>query len=108
MLSVRLGRTLTSFVLLNFTEICCYSSEYATDVDVLVARKAVRAVGRIALRLPERANTCADKLMSLLSMEISYVTSEALIALASEIHYYDTCHLALWYRYAVHVVQNPL
>ena len=76
---------------------------------MLVARKAVRAVGRIALRLPERANTCADKLMSLLSMEISYVTSEALIALASEIHYYDNiCHLALWYRYAEHVVQNPL
>ena len=62
----------------------CYS-EYATDVNVLVARKAIQAIGKIALRLPGRANTCTHKLISLLSMEISHVTSEALISLASEL-----------------------
>ena len=85
-LSVQTRENTETFCAVEFSleYVSCYSSEYATDVDVLVARKAVGAVGRIALRLPERANICANKLVSLLSMEISYVTSEALIALASE------------------------
>ena len=62
--------------------ICC--SEYATDVNVLVARKAIQAIGKIALRVAARANTCADKLVSLLVMEIDYVTAETLVSLASE------------------------
>ena len=55
-------------------------------MNVLVARKAIQAIGKIALRLPGRANTCTHKLISLLSMEISHVTSEALVSLASELH----------------------
>ena len=62
--------------------ICC--REYATDVNVLVARKAIQAIGNIALRVAARANTCADKLVSLLAMEIDYVTAETLVSLASE------------------------
>jgi hypothetical protein len=54
-------------------------------VNVLVARKAIEAVGKIALRVAARANTCADKLVSLLAMEIDYVTAETLISLASEL-----------------------
>ena len=58
--------------------------EYATDVNVLVARMAIQAAGKIALRVSARANTCADKLVSLLAMEIDYVTAETLVSLASE------------------------
>ena len=61
----------------------CYR-EYATDVNVLVARRAIQAIGKIALRVSARANTCADKLVSLLSMEIGYVTAETLVSLASK------------------------
>ena len=61
-----------------------FYSEYATDVNVLVARKAIQAIGKIALRVSARANTCADKLVSLLAMEIEYVTAETLVSLASE------------------------
>ena len=53
-------------------------------MNVLVARKAIQAIARIALQLSARANTCADKLVSLLSMEIDYVTAEMLVAIASE------------------------
>ena len=63
--------------------IICFR-EYATDVNVLVARKAIQAMGKIALRVSARANTCADKLVSLLAMEIDYVTAETLVSLASE------------------------
>ena len=59
--------------------------EYATDVNALVARHAIQAVGRIALRLPARANICVDRLLSLLTLDIDYVTSETLIVMTSEL-----------------------
>lgn len=59
--------------------------EYAADVNMFVARKAIQAIGKIALRLPGRANTCTQKLISLISMEIGHVTSQALICLASKL-----------------------
>ena len=63
----------------------CLTRESAMDVSVTVARKAIRAIGKISLRLPGRANACADKLISLLAMEIGHVTSEALISLAGQL-----------------------
>ncbi len=53
-------------------------------MNSLVARHAIEAVGKIALRLPARANICVDKLLSLLNLEIDYVTSEALVVMTSE------------------------
>ncbi len=50
----------------------------------MVARKSIQAVGKIALRLPARANICVDKLLSLLILEIDYVTSETLVVMMSE------------------------
>ena len=58
--------------------------EYAADVNVMVAKQAIRAIGQISLQLLTRANTCVDKLLSLLTMDIDYVTSETLVAMTSE------------------------
>ena len=54
---------------------------------MLVAKQAIRAVGQISLQLSTRANTCVDKLLSLLIMDIDYVTSETLVAMTSEWHF---------------------
>ena len=53
-------------------------------MNALVAKNAIQAVGRIALRLPARANTCVGKLLSLLTLEVDYVTSETLVVMTSE------------------------
>ncbi len=58
--------------------------EYATDVNAQVARESIRAIGHIALKLVTRADICVDKLLSLLSMDIDYVTSETLVITTSE------------------------
>ena len=50
----------------------------------MVAKQAIRAIGQISLQLLTRANTCVDKLLSLLTMDIDYVTSETLVAMTSE------------------------
>lgn len=57
--------------------------EYATDVNALVARNAIQAIGKIALRQPTRSNICVDKLLSLLPLDIDYVISETLIVMTS-------------------------
>ena len=62
-----------------------FPREYATDVNVLVAKQAIQAIGQISLQLSTRANTCVDKLLSLLTMDIDYVTSETLVAMTSEL-----------------------
>lgn len=59
-------------------------SVYATDVNSLVARKAIQAVGRIALRLPARANSCVYKLLLLLHLNIDYITSETIAVMTSK------------------------
>ena len=66
--------------------------EYATDVNSLVAKKAIQAIGQIALRLTVRADICVDKLLSLLGMDIDYVTSETLVSMTSKQNYYTMCN----------------
>ena len=61
----------------------CYR-EYATDVNILVCKQAISSIGSVALRLPELAHTCVKKLLSLLSYNISCVTSNVLMCLTSE------------------------
>jgi AP-4 complex subunit beta-1 len=63
--------------------------EYAADVNVLVARQAIQAIGQISLQLSSRANTCVDKLLSLLTMDIDYVTSETLVAMTNILRKFD-------------------
>ena len=53
-------------------------------MSALVARKAIQAVGKIALKLPARANACVDKLLSLFNFETDYITSEILIVMTSK------------------------
>ena len=62
--------------------VVCYR-EYATDVNIMVSKQAISSIGNVALRLPELAHTCVKKLLSLLSYNISCVTSNVLVCLTS-------------------------
>ncbi|CAA7402731.1 unnamed protein product [Spirodela intermedia] len=56
------------------TELC----EYAANVDVSIAREAIRAVGKIALQQYD-VNAIVDRLLQFLEMEKDYVTAETLV-----------------------------
>ncbi|XP_064391971.1 uncharacterized protein LOC135339670 [Halichondria panicea] len=80
------------------TEVCATNNakdiinelgEYATDVNAQVARESIRAIGHIALKLVTRADICVDKLLSLLSMDIDYVTSETLVITTNILRKFD-------------------
>lgn len=68
---------------INSLEIINELGEYATDVNILVCKQAISSIGSVALRLPELAHTCVKKLLSLLSYNISCVTSNVLMCLTS-------------------------
>lgn len=56
------------------TELC----EYAANVDILIARESIRAVGKIALQQYD-VNAIVDRLLQFLEMEKDYITAEALV-----------------------------
>ena len=58
----------------SVTELC----EYAANVDVAIAREAIRAVGKIALQQYD-VNAIVDRLLQFLEMEKDYVTAETLV-----------------------------
>ncbi|KAL5129753.1 Beta-adaptin-like protein C [Glycine soja] len=62
------------YVLLEF-------KEYATEVDVDFVRKAVRAIGRCAIKLERAAERCISVLLELIKIKVNYVVQEAIIVI---------------------------
>lgn len=55
--------------------------EYATEVDVDFVRKAVRAIGRCAIKVPSSSDRCVQSLVELIQTKVNYVVQEAIIVL---------------------------
>jgi len=55
--------------------------EYATTADVEFVRKSVRAIGRVALKLPVAADRCIKVLLDLIKMKVNYVVQESIIVI---------------------------
>ncbi|KDQ07940.1 hypothetical protein BOTBODRAFT_70091 [Botryobasidium botryosum FD-172 SS1] len=53
--------------------------EYASEVDVDFVRKAVRTIGRLAIKLSAAADLCITALLSLLETKIAYVVQEVVV-----------------------------
>lgn len=55
--------------------------ECATEIDVQVVRKAVRAIGKLAIKIERAAEACLEALMELVSTNISYIVQEATVVI---------------------------
>jgi AP-1 complex subunit beta-1 len=55
--------------------------EYATMVDVEFVRKAVRAIGRCAIKLESAAERCISVLLELIQTKVNYVVQEAVVVI---------------------------
>ena len=55
--------------------------EYATEIDVQFVRKAVRAIGKLAIKIEPAARQCIDTLLDLVNAKISYVVQEATVVI---------------------------
>ena len=68
-------------VLFNF--FLLYSA-HVHDVDIKMSKKSIKAIGEIAMRLSEVSEYCIDVLLTFLTWEIEYITSETLVVIRSK------------------------
>ena len=57
------------------------ASRYASEVDVDFVRKAVRSIGRLAIKVQQAADSCIQALLDLIETKVSYVVQEAVIVI---------------------------
>lgn len=61
--------------------------EYATEVDVDFVRKAVRSIGRCAIKLEGAAERCISVLLDLIQTKVNYVVQEAIVVIKDIFRY---------------------
>ncbi|KAG9318444.1 Adaptor protein complex beta subunit [Chiua virens] len=65
----------------NAREVLAELEEYASEVDIDFVRKAVRSIGRLAIKVEASADMCIHSLLTLIETKISYVVQEAVIVI---------------------------
>jgi len=65
----------------NINQILSEFREYASEVDIEVVRKSVRAIGHCAIKLSRAAERCVDCLLELVQTKVSYVVQEAVVVI---------------------------
>lgn len=65
----------------NVSEVLAELKEYASEVDVDFVRKAVRSIGRLAIKIGPAADQCVVALLDLMKTKISYVVQEAIVVI---------------------------
>ncbi|TRM58635.1 adaptin N terminal region-domain-containing protein [Schizophyllum amplum] len=65
----------------NAREVLAELQEYASEVDIDFTRKAVRSIGRLAIKVEAAADSCIQALLELLEAKVSYVVQEAIIVI---------------------------
>ena len=54
---------------------------YASEVDFDFVRKAVRSIGRLAIKVEAAADNCIQALLDLIETKVTYVVQEAIIVI---------------------------
>lgn len=65
----------------NIDQVLLELKEYATEVDVDFVRRAVRAIGRCAIKLDKCAERCINVLLDLIQTKVNYVVQEAIVVI---------------------------
>ncbi|KAJ7582755.1 adaptin N terminal region-domain-containing protein [Mycena floridula] len=65
----------------NALEVLNELQEYASEVDIDFTRKAVRSIGRLAIKVESAADNCIQTLLGLIETKVSYVVQEAVIVI---------------------------
>jgi vesicle coat complex subunit len=56
-------------------------TRYATEVDIDFVRKAVRSIGRLAIKISSAADPCIKVLLELVDTKVSYVLQETVVVI---------------------------
>ncbi len=72
----------------NVGEIVSELSEYATDINPELSRRAIKAVGQLAVRLPSSIDSVMSQLLEFIDMGMDYVLDEAMVAIKNVLRKY--------------------
>ena len=65
----------------NIDEVLTELREYATEIDVHFVRKAVRAIGKLAIKIEPAAKQCINLLLELVATKVTYIVQEATVVI---------------------------
>eukprot|EP01138_Halocafeteria_seosinensis_P013618 gb/GECG01013907.1/.p1 GENE.gb/GECG01013907.1/~~gb/GECG01013907.1/.p1 ORF type:complete len:950 (+),score=157.59 gb/GECG01013907.1/:1-2850(+) len=65
----------------NVDNVLLELKEYAQEVDVEYVRRAVRTIGRCAIKLEKAAERCIKVLLQLIKTQVNYVVQEAIVVI---------------------------
>jgi len=65
----------------NVYELVQELSEYVDDVDASIAKRAIEAFGRIAVKMPSGADGIINQLLNFMSMDVEYVRTQVVIVI---------------------------
>lgn len=65
----------------NIDQVLSELKEYATEVDVDFVRRAVRAVGRCAIKIESSSERCVNVLLDLIKTKVNHVVQESIVVI---------------------------
>ncbi|RKP33923.1 adaptin N terminal region-domain-containing protein [Dimargaris cristalligena] len=65
----------------NYDHLLAELKEYANEVDVDFVRKAIKAIGYCAIKIPVAAEKCINILLDLLATRVNYVVQETIVVI---------------------------
>ncbi|KAL3482436.1 adaptin N terminal region-domain-containing protein [Aspergillus californicus] len=65
----------------NFEQLLAELKEYALEVDMDFVRRAVKAIGQVAIKLESASEKCVNGLLELINTKVNYVVQEAIVVI---------------------------
>jgi AP-1 complex subunit beta-1 len=63
----------------NIDQLLMELKEYALEVDMDFVKRAVRAIGQVAIKIDAAAERCVAVLLDLINTKVNYVVQEAIV-----------------------------
>ncbi|KAF2402326.1 vesicle coat complex AP-1/AP-2/AP-4, beta subunit [Trichodelitschia bisporula] len=65
----------------NVDQLLAELKEYAMEVDMDFVRRAVKAIGQVAIKIEEASEKCVNTLLDLIATKVNYVVQEAIVVI---------------------------
>ncbi|KAI9676892.1 MAG: beta-adaptin [Caeruleum heppii] len=65
----------------NVDQLLAELKEYALEVDMDFVRRAVKAIGQVAIKIEEASERCVNTLLDLIGTKVNYVVQEAIVVI---------------------------
>ena len=65
----------------NVDQLLAELKEYALEVDMDIVKRAVKAIGQVAIKIESASEKCVNTLLDLISTKVNYVVQEAIVVI---------------------------